>query len=140
MLQHYKYGAKTLISSLLFTVFCFGQQVRVPQAQHLVDELMAAHPEMQTIGIHMTPPGWTHDLNIAGSKPGKIGKLSADIDIAVAKTRKPSLRLTPKGAYDMGLPLSDASGRPLGMVVIVIRETFTSEQGRCDGKSLRDSR
>ena len=124
MLQGYKHAAKCLL--YLTCSVCHGQQVRVPNAQRLADELMAKHPEMQTIGIHLVPPGWTRDLNIAGSKPGKVGKLSADLDIEVAKSRKPSMRLTPKGAFDMGLPLNDAAGRPVGMVVIVIRETFTS--------------
>lgn len=126
MLQNYKLAVKCLIY-LTYSV-CLAQQVHVPNAQRLADELMAKHPEMQTIGIHLTPPGWTRDLNIAGSKPGKVGKLSADLDIDVAKSRKPSLRMTPKGAFDMGLPLNDAAGRPVGMVVIVIRETFTSSQ------------
>jgi len=37
------------------------------------------------------------------------------------------MRRTEKGAYDMGLPLADAAGHALGMVVIVIRETFTKD-------------
>ncbi len=88
---------------------------------------MAKHPEMQTIGLHVTPPGLTESLNIACSKPGKVGKVSAAIDTGVIATGKPSSRLTPKGAFDMGVPISDAMGHPLGMVVIVIRETFTSD-------------
>ncbi len=88
---------------------------------------MAKHPEMQTIGLHVTPPGLTESLNIACSKPGKVGKVSADIDTGVIASGKPSMRRTPKGAFDMGLPISDAAGHPLGMVVIVIRETFTGD-------------
>jgi len=118
--------------AMLLPILCFcmpvlAQPVRAPHAQALIYELMTRHQEMQTIGLHVTPPGWTDNLNIACSKPGKVGKLSADVDIAVIESGKPSMRRTEKGAYDMGLPLADAAGRALGMVVIVIRETFTKD-------------
>ncbi len=118
------------VSMLAIVMFCGAseaQTVRAPRAQALIDALMARHPEMQTIGLHVTPPGLTESLNIACSKPGKVGKVSADLDTGVIATGKPSRRRTPKGAFDMGVPISDALGNPLGMVVIVIRETFTSD-------------
>ena len=117
-------------SLLIFGLFCaclHAQTVRAPRAQALIDALMAKHPEMQTIGLHVTPPGLSESLNIACSKPGKVGKVSADLDTGVASTGKPSMRRTPKGAFDMGVPITDHSGRPLGMIVVVIRETFTSD-------------
>lgn len=97
-----------------------AQPVSAPVAQGLIDALLRKHPEVQTIGLHVTPPGLPDNVNIAGSKPGKVGKRSAEIDVAVIATGKPSMRRAAKGAYDMGLPISDSAGRALGMVVIIL--------------------
>lgn len=80
---------------------------------------------MQTIGIHLQLPGQTQNTNIACSKPWKVGKVSAPIEMEVLRTGTPYLRHTELGAMDMGLTLPDRAGRPLGAVVVVLRNTFT---------------
>jgi len=118
-----------------FALLCFlvgvlplcSQTVQAPQAQKLANALMAGHPEMQTIGIHAVAPGQTQNTNIACSKPGKVGKVSAAIDMAVLASGKPYVRTTPKGAIDTGLPLQDAAGKRFGMAVIVLRASFTQD-------------
>ncbi len=101
-----------------------GQPVRVPKAQALIDSILREHPEIQTIGLHVTPPGkssgQSDNVNIACSKLGKVGKRSAPIDMEVMATGKPSLRMASKGAFDIGVPIGDAAGRKLGMIVVVI--------------------
>jgi hypothetical protein len=105
---------------LASSAYLQAQPVRAPHAQALIDALMKEHPEMQTIGLHVTPPGQTENVNIAGSKPGKVGKRSAPIDMEVQATGKPSLRMANLGAFDIGVPIGDAKGRGLGMIVVVI--------------------
>lgn len=102
-----------------------AQTVDAPIAQGLVEAALRAHPEMQTMGIHLQVPGQTQNTNIACSKPWKVGKVSAPIELEVLRTGTPYLRHTELGAIDMGLILPDRAGRPLGMVVIVLRNTFT---------------
>lgn len=97
-----------------------AQPVRAPEAQKLIDVLLQEHSEIQTIGLHVTPPGLQDNVNIACSKPGKVGKKSADIDMEVMATGKPSLRMANKGAFDIGVPIGDREGRKLGMIVVVI--------------------
>ena len=65
-----------------------AQGVHVPRAQQLIDTLLREHSEIQTIGLHVTPPGWTEDVNIACSKPGKVGKRSAAVDMEVEFNRQ----------------------------------------------------
>lgn len=102
-----------------------AQTVDAPMAQSLVEAALRAHPEMQTMGIHLQLPGQTQNTNIACSKPWKVGKVSAPIELEVMRTGTPYLRHTELGAIDMGLTLPDRAGRSLGMVVIVLRKTFT---------------
>lgn len=109
----------SLISAFC-VAFAAAQPVRAPRAQALIDTLLREHPEIQTIGLHVTPPGLTDNVNIACSKLGKVGKRSAAIDIEVLETGKPSSRMANKGAFDIGVPIADASGRKLGMIVVVI--------------------
>jgi hypothetical protein len=97
-----------------------AQPVRAPKAQALIDSVLKEHPEIQTIGLHVTPPGQPDNVNIACSKPGKVGKRSAPIDMEVMATGKASLRMASKGAFDIGVPIGDAAGRKLGMIVVVI--------------------
>jgi hypothetical protein len=97
-----------------------AQPVRAPKAQALIDSILKEHPEIQTIGLHVTPPGQPDNVNIACSKPGKVGKRSAPIDMDVMATGKASLRMASKGAFDIGVPIGDAAGRKLGMIVVVI--------------------
>ncbi len=102
-----------------------AQTVDAPVAQSLVEAALHAHPEMQTIGIHLQLPGQTQNTNIACSKPWKVGKVSAPVEMEVLRTGTPYLRHTELGAIDMGLSLPDRTGGPLGVVVIVLRNTFT---------------
>lgn len=105
-----------------------AQTVRVPAAQAIIDSLLRQHPEIQTIGLHTKPPGLADNLNIACSKPGKVGKLSAAIDIHVIETGQPSLRRAKLGAYDIGVPIGDAAGRPFGMIVVVLPERYAVDE------------
>lgn len=86
----------------------------------MIDALLKEHPEIQTIGLHVTPPGLAENVNIACSKPGKVGKRSAPIDMEVMATGKASLRMASRGAFDIGVPIGDLAGRTLGMIVVVI--------------------
>jgi hypothetical protein len=83
---------------------------------------MSAHPELQKMGIHVTPPEGRDDMIIACSIPSKIGKKSSSADLAVEHSGKPSVKtIADKQFYDLALPLADAQKRLIGMIVMEMR-------------------
>lgn len=83
-------------------------------AQQLVNQTMAAHPELLVIGMHATKPGST-DQRMLASNLDRIGKHDDDDDIGVATEHKticaPNLKETFK--FEVLMPLKDASGQVL---------------------------
>src|SRR5882724_12989314 len=81
-------------------------------AQQLVNQTMAAHPELLVIGMHATKPGATEQRMIA-SNLDRIGKHDDDDDIGVATEHKticaPNLKETFK--FEVLMPLKDATGQ-----------------------------
>lgn len=83
-------------------------------AQHLVDLIVARHPNVVVLAIHATPEGTTQNVIVA-SNIGRIGKVADPDDMRVIKTLKPNLAVNAKGdRYEVELPLYDASHRLLG--------------------------
>ena len=87
-------------------------------AQQLVNETMAAHPELLVIGMHATKPGTT-DQRMIASNLDRIGKHDDDDDIGVATEHKticaPNLNETFK--FEVLMPLKDASGQTLNAAI-----------------------
>ncbi len=99
-----------------------AQSVTAPFAQYLVTQTMSAHPELQKMGLHAIAPGSQDDTIVACSVPSKIGKKSSPGDLIVEQTRKPSVKTVTDGSfYDLAMPLADASGRQIGMLVAEMR-------------------
>jgi hypothetical protein len=84
-------------------------------AQQLVNELMAAHPELVVIGLHATVPGAKDETMIA-TNLDRVGKVDDDDDIAVAKEHKTILAPNQKdpNKFEVQVPLKDRSGKFLG--------------------------
>ena len=88
-------------------------------AQHLVDEELAAHPEVAVMAIHAVPAGSKQNIIVA-SNIGRIGKPADADDLQVIATGKPLLAYNKAGDhYEVQLPLYDASRRLLGSVGVV---------------------
>jgi len=99
-----------------------GQEAEAHYAQYLITTTMAAHPELQKMGIHVTPPGGRDELIVACTVPSKIGKKSSPSDLKVEHTGKPSVKtVTEQSFYDLAFPLSDSKGQPIGMIVMEMR-------------------
>src|SRR5437868_3377378 len=60
-------------------------------AQKLMEQTALKHPELNIIGLHVTPPDGKDNIIIAASDPSKIGKKSDPDDLDVMKTRKPTV-------------------------------------------------
>ena len=114
-------------------VFCQAERsvpVKAPYAQALVQKLMAAHPDLAFIGIHVVPPGQTDNLIIACTNPAKIGQVSTDRDMELVKSKATKVQFNKAhNDYEVDAWFSDASGEVLGMLVYHFSGTIaTSEQ------------
>jgi hypothetical protein len=114
----------------LGALFQFSLNVSAPYAQKLVDEAMTSNPGVQKMGIHVKLPDSQDSVVIANGIPSKIGKKSSAKDLSVVTSGKSTVAKV-NGAspfYDLALPLRDASGKPVGLIVMEIRSTAAKDE------------
>lgn len=88
-------------------------------AQNLVDQELAAHPDVIIIGLHVASRDGS-DYPILASNIGRIGKKADEDDLRVIHTGKPNLEVNKTGNhFEVELPLLDQSGKTIGAVGIV---------------------
>ena len=87
-------------------------------AQQLVNELMAAHPELLIIGIHGTAPGAKSGTMVATSLD-RVGKANDEDDNAVADDHRIILELnkTDPKRFEVLIYMKDATGKKLNAAV-----------------------
>jgi hypothetical protein len=110
-------------------------------AQKLVDQIAAKHPEVNVIGLHVTPFNSTDNIIVAINPAGKVGKKSDPDDLDVMRTGKPVVeRRDDKGIFDLKLPLLDGPGKTIGMVVIEIKYSYEKQASGAlkRAKTVRD--
>jgi hypothetical protein len=107
----------------LNALFQYSLDISAPVAQKLLDESMAAHPEVQKMGLHVAAPTTQDNVIIASNIASKIGKKSSATDMSVVHSGKPTVNkvIEPSPFYDLALPLHDAAGKSIGMIVMEIR-------------------
>jgi DNA-binding beta-propeller fold protein YncE len=111
-------------------LFQYALDVSAPQAQRLVNEAMAANPALQKIGVHVTKPGSQDNVIIASNIQSKIGKRSSDADRSVMLSGKPTVARAngTNPFYDLALPLHDAGGNSIGMIVMELRASAAKDE------------
>jgi DNA-binding beta-propeller fold protein YncE len=130
--------AHLYLAALLSAAALPAQTVQAHYAQYLLTTSMSAHPELQKMGIHVTPPGAHDEIIIACSVPSKIGKKSSPADLATEHSGKPSVKtVADRSFYDLALPLTDASQHPIGMIVMEMR--FSGASGSDDAVQKADA-
>ena len=88
-------------------------------AQQLVDQTLAAHPDIAIMAMHATPPKQTDNVIIA-SNIGRIGKKADSDDMGVVNTGKPAMAVNKEGDhFEVELPLQDVTHDTVGAVSIV---------------------
>ncbi len=89
-------------------------------AQQLVDEVLAAHPEVEILAIHATAPESDYNI-IAGSNIGRLGKKADNDDMRCFFTGKPNLEVNSTGKrFESEMQLHDRAGRLVGVVGVVV--------------------
>ncbi len=102
-------------------------------AQALSDEIMAAHPELISVTFHAVPRGMNKVYTmIAGSYPERIGNPDDPDDVMVIETGitilDPRWHRTkdPVRKYVPMMPLRDASGENIGLLVLAYKNPLNS--------------
>jgi hypothetical protein len=98
------------------------------QAQVLADGVMARHPELISVTLHGAPPGMPKVYTMfAGSYPDRIGNPDDPDDVMVIETGvtilDPRWHRTrdAQRKYVVQMPLRDASGENVGLLVLAYR-------------------
>src|SRR6266851_7298577 len=87
-------------------------------AQSLIERMLARHPEVATLAMHLTPPDSADNVIIA-SNFGRIGKKADEDDLAVIRTGKPKMEVGSTGdRFSVELPLLDANARAIGALAV----------------------
>src|SRR3981081_4456510 len=119
-------------------------------AQKLSDEIMAHHPELLSATFHGVPPGQTKVYTMfAGSYPDRIGNPDDPDDVMVTETGITIIdprwhrSKDPVKKFVMMVPLRDASGQSVGLLVLAYKNP--PDSGKTDkdffmaASALRDS-
>jgi hypothetical protein len=97
---------------------------------------MSAHPDLRKMGLHAVPPGGDGSVIIANYNTSRIGLRSSDSDKAVMATNKTVCTKKEDGSYyGLKLPLRDASGHNIGILVMEMPYTSASEQAEAIRKA-----
>jgi hypothetical protein len=109
----------------LSTLAVSAQPDRKNYAQQLVDEILAKHPEVVILAMHVKSPS-DPEYPIIASNIGRIGKKADEDDMRVINTGKPNLEVNEAGNhFEVELTLQDASRKTIGALGVV----FNYKQG-----------
>jgi DNA-binding beta-propeller fold protein YncE len=96
-----------------------------PRALELEMATLSAHPDLRKMGLHAIPPGGKESVIVANANTLRIGVASSAGDLDAVKDGKTYCAKRDDGAFfNMKLPLEDAAGRTIGILVMEI--PFTS--------------
>ncbi|MDB5417687.1 MAG: TonB-dependent siderophore receptor [Phenylobacterium sp.] len=88
-------------------------------AQALVDQTLAAHPEILILAVHATPPGSKTNV-IMASNIGRIGKKADEDDLRVIEKGETNKEVNETGRrFEAELPLNNAQGKRIGALGVV---------------------
>lgn len=112
-------------------------------AQQLVNETMAAHPELLVIGMHGVKPG-ANQAHMIASNLDRINKHDDDDDVGVATEHKTicAPNLTETFKFEVLMPMKNASGKTLNAAIgFVFRYKAGDDEVKMHAKAvaIRDS-
>jgi DNA-binding beta-propeller fold protein YncE len=103
--------------------------IDAPFAERLVLSMLSSHPDLRKLGLHAVPPGQSASVIIANGNSSRVGYKSSAGDLDAVKDGKTYCVPKQNGSfYNMKLPLHDASGRTIGILVMEIPFTSATTQ------------
>lgn len=100
-------------------------------AQKIVEDTVAAHPEIGGLEVSTTPPNKADCITIAASDPGEIGEKCDKEDGTAMKTNRPSVEKETedgKKIFSVTVPIHDLSGNVIGTAGIDFPRNSDAEQ------------
>ena len=105
-------------------------------AQHLVDDVLARHPDVEIFAIHATPPGGDYNV-IVGSNIGRIGKKADNDDMRAVYTGKTNLEVNETGTrFEVEMQLKDRAGRVIGAASVVYPYRKGDDQQTLEARAM----
>jgi DNA-binding beta-propeller fold protein YncE len=105
------------------------EPVDAPAAEELILGMLSSHPYLRKMGLHVIPPGQNTMILIANGNATRLGIHTSPGDFAAVKDGKTYGPRSADGAfYNMKMPMFDASGRPIGILVMEIPDTTASSE------------
>ena len=105
-------------------------------AQKLVDDLVAKHPDLVRVGLHLTPPDRTDNMIVACNVAARIGRKSDPEDLKAMQTGKPVV-LKEEGNFDVTLPLHTASGKVIGAIGLTFKPQGNEQESTAAGRAKK---
>jgi DNA-binding beta-propeller fold protein YncE len=106
------------------------EPVYAPAAQTIALETLSSHPLLRRIGLHVIPPGGKDMILVANGNATRVGIHPSEGDFAAVKSGKTyGPRIADGEFYNMKMPMFDAQGRRIGILVMEIAcSDATSEE------------
>jgi hypothetical protein len=97
------------------------EPVNAPRAEEIVLQTLSSHPLLRRMGLHVIPPGHEHMILIANGNATRLGIQTSEGDFAAVKSGKIyGPRIEDGEFYNMKMPMFDAQGRRIGILVMEI--------------------
>jgi hypothetical protein len=105
------------------------EPVNAPFAEELVLNMLSSHPYLRRMGLHVIPPGGSQMILIANGNATRLGIHTSAGDFAAVKDGKTfGPYIADGGFYNMKMPMFDAKGRSIGILVMEIPGTSASSE------------
>jgi DNA-binding beta-propeller fold protein YncE len=114
--------------------------VNAPAAEELLLNMLSAHPFLRKMGLHVIPPGQSTMILIANGNATRLGIHTSPGDFAAVKDGKTYGPLIADGGfYNMKMPMFDAKGNRIGILVMEIPDTtaFSEEDAARRAEAIR---
>jgi DNA-binding beta-propeller fold protein YncE len=103
--------------------------VDAPLAENIILNTLSAHPFLRKMGLHAVPPGEKDSVIIANGDTTRLGRKTTEGDFAAIRDGKTFCAKREDGSfYNLKLPISDAAGHPLVMLVMEIPYTAARDE------------
>jgi DNA-binding beta-propeller fold protein YncE len=119
----------------------FKESVNAPAAEKIVLETLSAHPLLRRMGLHVIPPGQENMILIANGNATRIGIRTSPADFAAIKSGGIyGPKIEDGEFYNMKMSMSDAQGRPIGILVMEIActDAVSEEDAARKAASIRN--
>jgi DNA-binding beta-propeller fold protein YncE len=112
------------------------QLVHAPWALQVEFSTLSDHPDLRKMGLHAVPPGGTDSVIVANANTSRIGVKSTAGDLDAVREGKTYCAKKDDGAfYNLKLPLEDAAGRRIGILVMEIPFTSAADETEAIAKA-----